>query len=174
MRKAGRRILLSCFKNIKQHAMPKEIERKFLVVSDGYKSSPRKYYKQGYLSVEPDKTVRIRVVGDKGFLTVKGRNNGISRAEYEYEIPAADANDMLDNLVKTGVIEKWRYVCAVDGKKWEVDEFLGDNAGLVVAEIELQSEDEPFTKPAWAGDEVSGDERYYNSSLSQNPYKNWR
>jgi CYTH domain-containing protein len=154
--------------------MPKEIERKFLVVSDEYKSSPRKYYKQGYLSVEPDKTVRVRVVGDKGFLTVKGRNNGISRAEYEYEIPAADANDMLDNLVKTGVIEKWRYVCVVDGKKWEVDEFLGDNAGLVVAEIELQSEDEPFTKPAWAGDEVSGDERYYNSSLSQNPYKNWR
>ena len=154
--------------------MPKEIERKFLVVSDEYKNSPRKYYKQGYLSVEPDKTVRVRVVGDKGFLTVKGRNNGISRAEYEYEIPAADANDMLDNLVKTGVIEKWRYVCVVDGKKWEVDEFLGDNAGLVVAEIELQSEDEPFTKPAWAGDEVSGDERYYNSSLSQNPYKNWR
>lgn len=154
--------------------MPKEIERKFLVVSDGYKSSSRKYYKQGYLSVEPDKTVRVRVVGDKGFLTVKGRNNGISRAEYEYEIPAADANDMLDNLVKTGVIEKWRYVCVIDGKKWEVDEFLGDNAGLVVAEIELQSEDEPFTKPAWAGDEVSGDERYYNSSLSQNPYKNWR
>ncbi|MBQ2050767.1 MAG: CYTH domain-containing protein [Paludibacteraceae bacterium] len=154
--------------------MPKEIERKFLVVSDDYKSSPRKYYKQGYLSVEPDKTVRVRVVGDKGFLTVKGRNNGISRAEYEYEIPAADANDMLDNLVKTGVIEKWRYVCVVDGKKWEVDEFLGDNAGLVVAEIELQSEDEPFTKPAWAGDEVSGDARYYNSSLSQNPYKNWR
>ncbi|MBQ3896326.1 MAG: CYTH domain-containing protein [Paludibacteraceae bacterium] len=154
--------------------MPKEIERKFLVVSDEYKSSPRKYYKQGYLSVEPDKTVRVRVVGDKGFLTVKGRNNGISRAEYEYEIPAADANDMLDNLVKTGVIEKWRYVCVVDGKKWEVDEFLGDNAGLVVAEIELQSEDEPFTKPAWAGDEVSGDARYYNSSLSQNPYKNWR
>ena len=174
MRKAGRRILLSCFKNIKQHAMPKEIERKFLVVSDGYKSSLGKYYKQGYLSVEPDKTVRVRVVGDKGFLTVKGRNNGISRTEYEYEIPAADANDMLDNLVKTGVIEKWRYVCLVDGKKWEVDEFLGDNAGLVVAEIELQSEDEPFTKPAWAGDEVSGDERYYNSSLSQNPYKNWR
>lgn len=154
--------------------MPKEIERKFLVVSDEYKSSPRKYYKQGYLSVEPDKTVRVRVVGNKGFLTVKGRNNGISRAEYEYEIPAADANDMLDNLVKTGVIEKWRYVCVVDGKKWEVDEFLGDNAGLVVAEIELQSEDEPFTKPAWAGDEVSGDARYYNSSLSQNPYKNWR
>ena len=154
--------------------MPKEIERKFLVVSDGYKSSPRKYYEQGYLSVEPDKTVRVRVVGDKGVLTVKGRNNGISRTEYEYEIPAADANDMLDNLVKTGVIEKWRYVCVVDGKKWEVDEFLGDNAGLVVAEIELQSEDEPFTKPAWAGDEVSGDERYYNSSLSQNPYKNWR
>ena len=154
--------------------MPKEIERKFLVVSDGYKSSLRKYYKQGYLSVEPDKTVRVRVVGDKGFLTVKGRNNGISRTEYEYEIPAADANDMLDNLVNTGVIEKWRYVCVIDGKKWEVDEFLGDNAGLVVAEIELQSEDEPFTKPAWAGDEVSGDERYYNSSLSQNPYKNWR
>ena len=162
------------FKNIKQHAMPKEIERKFLVVSDGYKSSPHKYYKQGYLSVEPDKTVRVRVAGDMGFLTVKGRNNGISRAEYEYEIPAADANDMLDNLVKSGVIEKWRYVCVIDGKKWEVDEFLGDNAGLVVAEIELQSEDEPFTKPAWAGDEVSGDERYYNSSLSQNPYKNWR
>ena len=154
--------------------MPKEIERKFLVVSDEYKSSPRKYYKQGYLSVEPDKTVRVRVVGDKGFLTVKGRNNSISRTEYEYEIPVADANDMLDNLVKTGVIEKWRYVCVVDGKKWEVDEFLGDNAGLVVAEIELQSEDEPFTKPAWAGDEVSGDARYYNSSLSQNPYKNWR
>ena len=154
--------------------MPKEIERKFLVVSDEYKSSPRKYYKQGYLSVEPDKTVRVRVVGDKGYLTVKGRNNGISRAEYEYEIPAADANDMLDNLVKTGVIEKWRYVCVVDGKVWEVDEFLGDNAGLVVAEIELQSEDEPFTKPAWAGDEVSGDARYYNSSLSQRPYKNWR
>lgn len=154
--------------------MPKEIERKFLVVSDEYKSSSRKYYKQGYLSVEPDKTVRVRVVGDKGFLTVKGRNNGISRAEYEYEIPAADANDMLDNLMKTGVIEKWRYVCVIDGKKWEVDEFLGDNAGLVVAEIELQSEDEPFTKPAWAGDEVSGDARYYNSSLSQNPYKNWR
>ncbi|MBP5135890.1 MAG: CYTH domain-containing protein, partial [Paludibacteraceae bacterium] len=116
--------------------MAKEIERKFLVTSDAYKNCPRKYYKQGYLSTDPDKTVRVRVAGDRGFITIKGRNSGVTRAEYEYEISVGDANEMLDNLVKTGLIEKWRYVCERDGKTWEVDEFLGDNAGLVVAEIE--------------------------------------
>ncbi|MBO7337802.1 MAG: CYTH domain-containing protein [Paludibacteraceae bacterium] len=153
--------------------MAKEIERKFLVTSDAYKNSPRKYYKQGYLSTDPDKTVRVRVAGDRGFITIKGRNSGVTRAEYEYEISVGDANEMLDNLVKTGLIEKWRYVCEHDGKTWEVDEFLGDNAGLVVAEIELGSEGEAFAKPEWVGDEVSGDARYYNSSLSQHPYKDW-
>ena len=154
--------------------MAKEIERKYKVTNDGYKDGERKYYKQGYISTDPERTVRVRIAGDKGFITIKGKNEGIVRREYEYQIDKEEAQEILEYIVKTGIVEKWRYCKTVGGKKWEVDEFLGDNEGLVVAEIELEREDEEFEKPDWIGEEVSGDERYYNSSLSENPYKNWK
>ncbi len=154
--------------------MNREIERKFRVVNDLYKSgSTSCLYKQGYLCTDKERTVRIRIAGEKGYITIKGRTTGCSRAEYEYEIPLADAASMLDTLC-VKLIEKIRYRCTgPDGKVWEVDEFLGENEGLVVAEIELSGEDEPFACPAWVGDEVTGDPRYYNSYLSQTPYKRW-
>lgn len=153
--------------------MSKEIERKFLVKSETYKDFPFVYYKQGYLSLEAERTIRVRIANGKGYLTVKGKNKGISRLEYEYEIPIEDAEEMLSEFVNGGVIEKRRYKCIFDGKLWEVDEFLGDNTGLVVAEVELKVENEEVNKPEWIGDEVSNDERYYNSNLINNPYKNW-
>lgn len=155
--------------------MNREIERKFRVVNDLYKSgSTSCLYKQGYLCTDKERTVRIRIAGEKGYITIKGHTTGCSRAEYEYEIPLADAASMLDTLCVKPLIEKIRYRCTgPDGKVWEVDEFLGENEGLVVAEIELSGEDEPFARPAWVGDEVTGDPRYYNSYLSQTPYKRW-
>ena len=132
---------------------------------------------QGYLSSVPERTVRIRVKGDKGFITVKGIGNdsGASRFEWEKEIPVPEVQDLL-KLAGPGVIDKTRYLVKnTDGKHtWEVDEFYGDNEGLIVAEVELADENEPFDKPAWLGEEVTGDPKYFNSMLMKNPYKNWK
>lgn len=152
-----------------------EIERKFLVTSDAWRNlAPAVHYAQGYLSREPNRTVRVRTAGGKGFLTIKGRGIGIAHPEFEYEIPLADARTMLAELALQPVIEKTRTKIPFADYVWEVDEFFGDNAGLVVAEIELPSEDAHFEKPAWVGEEVTGDPRYCNSMLAANPYKNWR
>ncbi|HEY8928754.1 MAG TPA: CYTH domain-containing protein [Mucilaginibacter sp.] len=153
-----------------------EIERKFLVDAEKWQQADKPggvLYRQGYLMSENNCTIRVRVAGEKAFMTIKGASSGISRAEYEYEIPVADATEMLDNLVASE-ISKTRYAINFENKLWEVDVFLGDNAGLIVAEIELQSENEAFTKPTWITEEVSGDLRYYNSKLSVDPYKNWK
>ena len=153
----------------------REIERKFLVAGDfrGEVSGASRII-QGFLSSAPGRTVRVRVRDDKGYLTVKGPAQGLTRFEWEKEIPAAEAEQLLQ-LCEPGAIDKTRYlVPAADGHVWEVDEFHGDNAGLVVAEIELGSEDEPFERPAWLGAEVTGDRRYYNSSLTHCPYKDWK
>ncbi|OIO61208.1 MAG: adenylate cyclase [Alphaproteobacteria bacterium CG_4_10_14_0_2_um_filter_63_37] len=152
-----------------------EIERKFLVRGEGWKSQGDggTRYRQGYLSVTPERTVRVRLAGNRGFLTIKGKPVGTARAEFEYEIPAADALTMLDTLCPPGQIDKIRHRVVVGGHVWEVDEFLGDNAGLVVAEIELSAEGEAFEMPDWAGEEVSGDVRYTNARLSQAPFASW-
>ena len=153
-----------------------EIERKFLVRNDGYKvGASHTEYRQGYLCVDADRTVRVRAAAGKGYITVKGRTQGCTRAEYEYEIPLSDARQMLDTLCRKPLVEKTRYrYTGSDGKVWEIDEFKGVNEGLVVAEIELQSETEPFARPDWLGDEVSSDPRYYNSYLSEHPYNEWK
>ena len=153
----------------------REIERKFLVAGDfrGEVSGASRII-QGFLSSAPGRTVRVRIRDDKGYLTVKGPAQGLTRFEWEKEIPAAEAEQLLQ-LCEPGAIDKTRYlVPAADGHVWEVDEFHGDNAGLVVAEIELGSEDESFERPAWLGAEVTGDRRYYNSSLTHCPYNDWK
>ncbi|NBW28328.1 MAG: CYTH domain-containing protein [Flavobacteriaceae bacterium] len=153
-----------------------EIERKFLVKSEEYKklAFAKNEIAQGYLNSNPERTVRIRIKGRKGFLTIKGKGNetGMSRLEWEKEIPFEEAK-MLLNLCESGVISKMRYEVKFGNNVFEVDEFFSENQGLVIAEIELQSEDEAFEKPDWLGDEVTNNERYYNSYLSQNPFKNW-
>ncbi len=155
--------------------MATEIERKFLVKGTDFKSlAEPKHFRQGYLSTEPERTVRVRAVNDKGFLTIKGKNQGISRTEFEYEIPVAEATEMLSKLALPTVIEKKRYRIEYKGKIWEVDEFLGENEGLTIAEIELNSTDEEFEKPSWIGEEVSYDIKYYNSYLSEHPFKGWK
>lgn len=156
--------------------MPQEIERKFLVVGD-FKSSATGVLNisQGYLNSDSERTVRVRIKGEKGFITVKGRSSsdGTSRFEWEHEIPANDAVELLA-LCEPGVIVKSRYLVPSGDLTFEVDVFHGDNEGLVIAEIELQDRNEDFLKPEWLGEEVTGDPRYYNSALSQNPFKNWR
>lgn len=156
--------------------MAKEIERKFLVVGNSWKKEAvGVLYRQGYLNSAKERTVRVRTISDKGFLTVKGLTVGCTRLEFEYEIPYADAEKMLDGLAEKPIIEKIRYVIpAGDGLKWEIDEFLGVNQGLVVAEIELPSEETCFIKPAWLGKEVSLDPRFFNSNLVSNPYSTWK
>ncbi|MBP3354147.1 MAG: CYTH domain-containing protein [Bacteroidales bacterium] len=156
--------------------MGKEIERKFLIKSDEYKINTQySYLQQGYLSKQKERVVRVRVKDDKGYITIKGKNDGATRVEYEYTIPSSDANEIIENLCQKPVIEKRRYYYnSDDGHLWEIDEFLGDNEGLVVAEIELTDETETFNKPQWVGEEVTGDEKYYNSNLIENPYKNWK
>lgn len=153
-----------------------EIERKFLVCGD-FKSSASKALRitQGYLSSVPERTVRVRVKGDNGYITVKGAGSasGASRFEWEKEISLEDAEALM-RLCEPGVIDKTRYLVKVGNHTFEVDEFYGDNEGLTVAEVELSSEDEAFEKPLWLGREVTGDPRYYNSALVKNPYKNWK
>lgn len=151
-----------------------EIERKFLLKDDSWrKNSVGIFYTQGYLNKTQKSTVRVRIAGDRGFLTIKSKSQGISRKEFEYEIPKKDAIELLE-LSLTPIIEKIRYKIEYAGNCWEVDEFLGENKGLFVAEIELSSEDQQFEKPDWVGEEVSGDKRYYNSHLARNPYLKWR
>ena len=152
-----------------------EIERKFLVNKALWEKAPKgktTAIKQGYLSVDPAATVRVRLKGEKAFLTIKGKNKGATRAEFEYEIPVTDAEEMLQTLAKN-CIEKTRTIVELEGKTWEVDEFSGENEGLLMAELELETEAETFTKPDWIEKEVTDDNRYYNSSLVQNPFKNW-
>ena len=154
--------------------MPQEIERKFLVRSDAWRiGATGAPYRQGYLSLDKDRTVRLRVAGDAGFLTVKGRSAGAARAEYEYPIPREHADEMLDRLCLRPLIEKTRYRIPHGGLTWEVDEFAGENAGLVVAEVELDAEDQAIALPPWVGREVTGDPRYANASLVTRPFSSW-
>jgi adenylate cyclase len=154
--------------------MNQEIERKFLVVSDGYRALAEPVYvRQGYLCRDPERVVRVRIYGEMGFLTIKGANRGITRAEFEYPIPRDEATLMLEELCLKPDIEKFRYRIPFEGHVWEVDEFRGANEGLVIAEIELPDEATPFAKPDWVGEEVSGDARYYNSNLISRPFGTW-
>lgn len=155
--------------------MPVEIERKFLVTGEGWRAfGPGVRYRQGYLTTEPGRTVRIRMAGDRGYITIKGKSTGVSRAEYEYEIPAEHAAEMLDTLCLRPLIEKTRYRVPLGNLVWEVDEFAGENQGLIMAEVELTDETQAVDLPDWIGEEVSGDPRYYNAYLSQRPYATWR
>ena len=153
-----------------------EIERKFLVKSDDYKSfaSSKTRIVQGFLNTDPNRTVRIRIKGDLGFITVKGKSNetGTSRFEWEKEIPVDEAESLM-KLCEKGILEKSRYEISVGQHTYEVDEFYGDNLGLTVAEIELSSEHENFEKPDWLGEEVTGNVKYYNSQLSKSPFNLW-
>ena len=155
--------------------MAQEIERKFLIAGD-FKAFVTKETRiiQGYLSSVPERTVRVRTKGDKGFLTIKGIGNasGASRYEWENEISVEEAKELLA-ICEPGVIDKTRYLVKEGRHTYEVDEFYGENDGLTVAEIELESENEVFSKPAWLGEEVTGDVKYFNSMLMKNPYKNW-
>jgi CYTH domain-containing protein len=153
--------------------MAVEIERKFLVVGTAWRSTPGTPYRQGYLNRDKERTVRVRLAGEQAFLTVKGATQGATRAEFEYPIPLADAEQLLE-LCDGPIIEKMRHVIAHEGSTWEVDEFSGQNAGLVIAEIELAAEDQAFARPDWLGSEVTHDPRYYNSSLAAHPYSTWR
>jgi CYTH domain-containing protein len=150
-----------------------EIERKFLVVHDSWKSIAGEglFCRQGYLCSGDGKTVRVRVMGEHAFLTIKGPTNGISRAEFEYGIPVADAECLF--TLCGNLVEKTRYIVTHAGQAWELDVFSGMNAGLVVAEIELESEQQEIDVPDWLGREVSGDTRYYNASLSVHPFMLW-
>lgn len=156
--------------------MSVEIERKFLVKNkDWKKTSIGVPYTQGYLSTNKSRTVRVRTVGDKGFLTIKGITTGFSRPEFEYEIPLADAMILITDLCEQPVISKHRYkIAAGENLVWEVDEFHGENEGLIVAEIELIEEHQTFERPDWLGKEVTGDKKYYNSSLVQHPFSYWK
>ncbi|WP_336066962.1 CYTH domain-containing protein [Mesoflavibacter sp. CH_XMU1404-2] len=154
-----------------------EIERKFLVKSQAFKDEAfnKTHIKQGFLSTDKERTVRVRLKGEKGFLTIKGSssNDGLSRFEWEKEISKEDA-EQLFKLCKQGIIDKIRYEVKSGNHIFEIDEFFGDNEGLVIAEIELNTEDEAFEKPNWLGNEVTGDIRYYNSQLSNQPFKTWK
>ena len=155
--------------------MATEIERKFIVKGDFSKEvCDSQRIVQGYICSQPGRTVRIRIRGEKGFLTIKGPpdDKGLSRYEFEQEIPLPDAERLL-TLCEPGAIDKVRHLVRVGKHTWEVDVFHGANEGLVMAEIELASEDEPFEKPDWIGEEVSGDRRYYNSMLTKEPYSQW-
>ena len=153
-----------------------EIERKFLVTSDAFKRDfvRKNYIAQGYLNSTPERTVRVRIKSETGYLTIKGKSNetGLSRFEWEKEIALAEAKALL-LLCEKGIIEKNRYEVKVGEHLFEVDEFFGENEGLLIAEVELQSESENFEKPNWLGKEVTQDQRYYNSNLSKNPFLNW-
>lgn len=156
--------------------MAQEIERKFSVSGD-FKSAVTKSIRitQAYLSSVPERTVRVRIKGEKGFITIKGisSQSGASRYEWEKEIPVNEAEELL-KLCEKGVIDKTRHLAKIGNHTFEIDEFYGDNEGLIIAEIELKDENEVFEKPQWLGKELTGDLRYYNSMLRKNPYKNWK
>ncbi|MFL6657602.1 MAG: CYTH domain-containing protein [Massilia sp.] len=151
-----------------------EIERKFLLTGDAWRALGKPVLlRQGYLSSTPERTVRVRIEGGEGSLTIKGKSSGATRGEWEYPIPLADAVELLDRLCEQPLIEKYRSRIAIGAHTWEVDEFIGANQGLVVAEIELASEDEHFDKPDWVGEEVTHERRYFNSSLIRHPFSTW-
>lgn len=154
--------------------MGQEIERKFLVRGDVWRSQATgTACRQGYLNSAKERIVRIRTIKDRAFLTIKGLTVGATRSEYEYEIPVADCDAMLDALAEKPLIEKIRYKVPFAGLIWEIDEFFGDNAGLIVAEVELTSGGQTLRKPEWAGEEVTDDPRYFNSNLIKHPYTRW-
>ncbi|MEZ4363567.1 MAG: CYTH domain-containing protein [Kofleriaceae bacterium] len=153
--------------------MGTEIERKFLVLDDSWRDGAAgRRLVQGYLCRDPERTVRVRLDGERGLLTIKGQSQGAARAEFEYEVPRADAEALL-SMCLPPLIDKRRYEVEHEGARWEIDEFLGDNAPLVVAELELASEDASFERPPWLGREVTDDPRYFNSQLAQTPYSRW-
>lgn len=150
-----------------------EIERKFLVTSQAWRQGAQsRRLVQGYLSRDPERTVRVRIDGEKAALTIKGKSAGATRAEFEYEIPLGDA-ELLLPLCLSPLIDKVRHIVMHEGHRWEIDEFSGDNAPLIVAELELSSEDEAFARPEWLGAEVTDDARYFNSQLAVHPYSRW-
>ena len=157
-----------------QKKMGIEIERKFLLKSDKWKAQADggTAVRQGYLNPDPNCTVRVRIMGENGFLTIKGKTSGISRPEFEYSIPMADALQLLD-LCRKPILEKTRYLLPQEEVTWEIDVFAGENEGLVLAEVELESENQELELPEWLGTEVSGDARYYNANLQRNPFKSW-
>jgi CYTH domain-containing protein len=152
-----------------------EIERKFIVVGQPWQAYEGTYYRQGYLTTDPERTVRVRIAGKKAFLTIKGASSvqGAVRTEFEYPLPLADAEQLLEQLCPQPQIEKTRYCIEHAGHTWEVDVFEGENAGLVIAEVEIASVDEVVELPGWVGPEVTGEERYYNAYLTQQPYTDW-
>lgn len=151
-----------------------EIEHKFLVNGDAWRQQGQPVLiRQGYLSSHPERVVRVRIYGDEAFMTIKSKMRGMSRGEWEYPLPLADAQEFLDRLCEQPIIEKYRRRIGHGGFTWEVDEFLGVNAGLVVAEIEVPSEDQAFERPDWVGEEVTDDPRYLNSNLISHPYSAW-
>lgn len=152
--------------------MATEIERKFLVDEGAWRAAGGVRVVQGYLSRDKNRTVRVRMAGERAWLTIKGLTTGASRAEFEYEIPVSDGEQLL-KLCLEPLVDKVRRTIAHGGVVWEVDEFLGNNAGLVVAEVELQSEDQSFVKPDWLGKEVTHDARYFNSNLVEHPFDTW-
>lgn len=155
--------------------MAREIERKFLVAGDQWRSAAHGVrVRQGYLATGPPATVRVRIAGERAYLTVKGPAQGASRDEYEYPIPVADAEEILERLCVEGRVEKTRTEVRHAGRLWEVDEFGGENAPLVLAEVELERPDEPVELPPWAGAEVTEDPRYANAALARHPYSRWR
>ena len=153
--------------------MATEIERKFLVRGDAWRTVEGVPYLQGYLANAGGVTVRVRMAGPKGKLTIKGPSQGASRAEFEYDIPADEAQIMLKTLCKGPLIDKLRYTVQVGAHEWVIDEFFGDNAGLIVSEIELEAEDEAFELPSWAGAEVTHLKRYFNARLVERPFSAW-
>lgn len=154
--------------------MAVEIERKFLVTGDAWRNGASGIrVRQGYLSVEKARTVRIRLTGNQAFLTIKGSTSGVSRAEYEYAIPVHEAEELLETMCLRPQIEKTRYSVSRSAHVWEIDVFEGKNVGLIVAEIELTHPDEPFDRPEWLGEEVSQDPRYFNSNLLAQPFSTW-
>ena len=154
--------------------MGTEIERKFLVVGEAWRGlAPGVMYRQGYLSTVKERTVRVRTVGEQAYLTIKGVSQGLARAEFEYEIPLQDANAMLDDLCERPLIDKTRYKIQIGGLTWEVDEFRAENAGLIIAEVELEDAAQSIVIPGWVGAEVSDDPRYFNANLIRCPYKDW-
>jgi adenylate cyclase len=153
--------------------MALEIERKFLVKENDWRNGQGTMYRQGYLNSDENRNVRVRVINDRGYLTVKGISQGATRVEYEYEIPKAEAEAMLDDLCEKPLIIKKRYKTEYKGFVWEVDEFLGENQGLIIAELELESENQVFIKPEWIGKEVTGDPKYFNSNLIHRPFSMW-